>query len=114
MSKIISKCGIECTNCDAYKATIQNSDDLRKETAEKWSSQHGTNIDYKTINCMGCQETDNSKLFSHCNVCKVRLCANDKGYTTCAECDDYGCDNVSEIWKFDNSFKENLDSLRKK
>lgn len=112
MAKMIAKCGIDCIECNAYKATITNSEELRKKTAQEWSAQFGVLIDPKTINCVGCQEDDKDKLCSHCQVCGVRSCAVEKGYKTCAECDDFGCEKVAAIWKFDSKIKENLDSLR--
>ena len=113
MEELISKCGINCLECSAYKATIQNSDDLRKKTAEEWSKQFGTQFEYKSINCLGCQSNDEDKLFRHTKTCAIRLCGIDKNYTTCAECSDFGCSKVQEVWKYDNTLKQRLESLRK-
>ncbi len=110
MSVIIAKCGINCSECTAYKATIANSDDLRKQTAEEWSKMFGAAIAPESINCLGCQ--DRETLFSHCRVCGIRSCAGDRGYTTCAECPDYGCEKVNAIWEHDRKIKANLDALR--
>lgn len=111
---MIAKCGIDCSKCEAYLATIQNSDELRKETAEKWSSMFGAKLDYKSINCLGCQESDENKLIGHCKVCEIRICALEKGYNTCADCENYGCDLVSKVWQHDSKIKANLDELRNK
>lgn len=112
MANIIAKCGINCSECNAYKATITNSEDLRKKTAQEWSALFGVVIDPKTISCLGCQESDKNKLFSHCQVCGIRTCAVEKGFKTCAECDDFGCEKVASIWQHDSKIKANLDSLR--
>ena len=106
----LARCGIDCHQCNAYKATIQNSDELRKKTAEEWSKMFNASIDPESINCKGCQSKE--MLFSHCKVCGIRSCAVEKGFTTCAECPDYGCDKVSKIWKHDSNTKKNLDRIR--
>ncbi|RPJ08966.1 MAG: DUF3795 domain-containing protein [Spirochaetaceae bacterium] len=111
-NKIIAKCGLDCVKCGAYQATIHNSDELRKKTADEWSKMFGGVIDWKTINCLGCQQNDKAKLFSHCMVCGVRTCALEKGYATCAECKDFGCEKVSAIWKYDENAKKSLEALR--
>lgn len=111
-NSMISKCGIDCGECNAYKATLADSDELRKKTAAEWSVQFGAAIDPAGINCLGCQNKDKDKLFSHCKVCQIRSCATAKGFTTCAECEDYGCDLVKGIWSHDPKIKANLDQLR--
>ncbi|MDA3852420.1 MAG: DUF3795 domain-containing protein [Spirochaetaceae bacterium] len=110
METMIAKCGIDCAQCDAYKATIEDSDELRVKTAQQWSKMFGHQIDPITINCMGCQSQET--LFSHCQVCGIRSCANEKGLTTCADCPDYGCEKVQQIWNHDGKIKENLERLR--
>ena len=64
MKKIIAKCGLECTDCNAYKATVADDDDLRKKTAEEWSRMFKADIKAETINCLGCQQKDQDKLLT--------------------------------------------------
>ena len=110
--RIIAKCGLICSECPAYQATIENSDDLRKKTAEQWSAMFNSSIDWKTINCLGCQQDDKEKLFSYCMMCGIRSCASEKGLKTCADCSDFGCAKVSEFWKNAENAKKNLEELR--
>ncbi len=35
MKQLIACCGLDCENCDARIATINNDDKLREETAQK-------------------------------------------------------------------------------
>jgi hypothetical protein len=109
---IIAKCGLVCSDCNAYKATIKNDDDLRKQTAREWSAMFKTDIDWKTVNCEGCQESDKEKVFSYCRVCAIRQCALEKGYATCAECADFGCEKVRAIWEHDGGAQKRLEQLR--
>lgn len=42
MRQLIACCGLDCENCDARIATINNDDKLREETAQKWSVMNNT------------------------------------------------------------------------
>lgn len=103
-------CGLDCDQCGAYIATRDNDDHRRRETAKEWSEMFNVEIDPKTINCKGC--TSDGPLFSHCNVCKVRKCAQDAGLENCASCDDYPCGKLEGILKFAPEARENLERLR--
>ena len=35
MDKMIAHCGLDCTKCDAYIATINNDDELRESVANE-------------------------------------------------------------------------------
>lgn len=103
---ILAKCGLLCSDCTAYKATIANDDELRKSTAAEWSKLYGSEIDWTTINCLGCQQDE--VLFGHCKVCGIRSCAKERNVETCGNCSDLGCAKVSEIWKHDPQAEKRL------
>jgi len=97
MEENISFCGINCFSCPAYIAKKTNNNDLRIKTAKKWSSI-GFEITPEQVNCDGCKSTDGILLL-HCNDCKVRKCAMTKKIMTCAECPDYYCEKLENLWK---------------
>jgi hypothetical protein len=99
MEKLIACCGLNCETCDARKATIQNSDELRKATAEKWQKMFNSpEITVESINCTGCRET--GVKFSYCSACEIRNCARSKDYETCGECADMAtCQIVAMVHK---------------
>lgn len=111
MEYSISFCGLECDKCPAYIAKTTNNNDLRIKTAKLWSSV-GFTIKPEDVNCDGCHS--NGILLGHCSTCKVRHCGLERGYTTCAECGDYPCQNLQTLWKelHAEEAKETLDSLR--
>ena len=37
MKKMIAYCGLDCEKCDAYIATINDNQELRKKTAKLWA-----------------------------------------------------------------------------
>ncbi|MBN1413674.1 MAG: DUF3795 domain-containing protein [Bacteroidales bacterium] len=87
MKKLISCCGLDCATCDARTATIENNDELRKATAANWQKMYNVpDLSFESINCTGCREE--GVKFSHCNVCEIRKCVQQKGYETCRECAD--------------------------
>lgn len=112
MNKSISCCGLNCSTCDAMIATVNNDDQLRIKTAEKWRiSYNAVGITPEMINCTGCREP--GVKFSHCNVCEIRNCVKAKGYETCGECKIMEtCNIVSAVHKFVPECIVNLKELQ--
>ena len=110
MDKLISCCGLNCAACDARIATINNDDELRKATAEKWKVAFSIDIASEMINCTGCREE--GLKFSHCSMCEIRKCVNAKGYNTCGDCSELEtCSIVGGILKAVPDALANLRSL---
>ena len=109
MKQLIACCGLDCENCDARKATIANDDELRAETARKWSEMnHAPEITATTIHCTGCR-TEGIK-FAYCSdLCMIRRCVQEKGFDTCGDCravDD--CPIVGAVFRHAPDAKERL------
>lgn len=111
MKKLTACCGLNCEACDAYIATMKNSDELRKATAEKWQKMfNAPEIKIESINCTGCRST--GVIFAHCYECKIRICAKSKGFETCAECGSLGtCKIVASIHEYSPEALENLKNV---
>jgi hypothetical protein len=110
MEKLISCCGLDCATCDARIATIKNDDELRKSTAETWSTMYKAEVTPDMINCTGCRE-EGVKI-GHASECKIRECVKSKGFSTCADCNDLEtCLLVSPIHKHVPEALLNLKSL---
>jgi hypothetical protein len=111
MEKIIACCGLNCAACDARIATINNDDELRAQTAEKWRNQfNATGITTEMINCTGCMEE--GVKFSHCAECEIRNCVISNGFQTCADCDKLeSCEIVGNVLKYVPEALANLKSL---
>ena len=107
MKQLIACCGIDCETCDTRIATIANDDNLREETAKKWSEMFEANIAAESINCMGCR-TEGVK-FSQCDVCEIRKCVNEKGFDTCGDCEELDtCQIIAPVLQYDPGVRENL------
>ena len=105
-NSMLAHCGIDCSECEAYLATINNNDQLRTKTAQEWSKLYGVTMKAQDINCMGCQSE--GPYLSHCNDCKIRSCSSGKGYSNCGKCPDFSCDTVENILKHVPGAKERL------
>ena len=85
MKNRIAYCGLNCEECDAYIATVNDDQDLREKTAKLWSELNQTTILPEQINCEGCRN-DGVKTFFCGMLCAIRKCAMQKGVKTCAGC----------------------------
>ena len=85
MDKMIAFCGLNCEKCDAYLATKNNDEELRKKTARLWSELNGVEILPKDINCEGCRANGIKTVYCD-KLCPIRQCALNKGVQTCIEC----------------------------
>ena len=63
MSKMIAYCGMDCSKCDAYIATITNDSELKTKTAKDWSKLINAAILPKHINCNGCRKDGAKTIF---------------------------------------------------
>ncbi len=111
MEKLLGVCGVDCSTCPAYIATMNDDNELRSKTAIEWSQGYSVNLKPENIHCVGCVATEGVH-FAHCNECDVRLCGLDKNLTSCGNCDDYPCDMLDKIFQVDPSAKGRLDDVR--
>ena len=75
MKSMIAYCGLDCEKCDAYLATVNNDQELRKKTAKLWAELNHAPILPEHINCQGCRVEGVKTVFCdrHCNTCNVYL-----------------------------------------
>ena len=108
MEKVIACCGLNCAACEARIATMNNDDELRKVTAEKWKTIYNVpDMSPEMINCTGCRE-EGVKL-GHWSMCQIRICAASKGFETCGDCNEMEtCSLISPIHSFSPEAKNNL------
>ncbi len=108
---MISCCGMDCSKCECYQATQENSDSKRKDVSEKWTVKYNTEIKPEQINCYGCK-SDGVKFFFTENICEIRKCNVEKGTSNCAECTEYKCDKLMEFIELAPAVGEALEALR--
>jgi len=108
MKQLIACCGIDCENCDARIATVNNDNELREATAEKWRVMYNApDITADSLNCTGCR-IDGVKV-AHCADCEIRNCVSTKGFNTCGDCNELEtCQLVGQVLQHVPGAKENL------
>ena len=108
MKKYIAYCGLDCENCGARIATINDDDALRQEVAKEWSRLNGVEITPEMINCVGCR-IDGVKT-PYCEaLCPIRQCALDRNVETCGSCSDMkSCEKLGAIIENNASAYQNL------
>lgn len=111
MERMISYCGLICTECPAYVATQKDDENERKRVAETWSKEFDANLKPEDINCTGCL-SEGERVFSHTKVCEIRQCGKGKAVVNCAHCDDYACDRITEFFKMAPDAKTTLDGIK--
>jgi len=110
-AKLTAYCGLVCTDCPAYIAKRTGDDALRAKTAKRWSAP-GFSVTAEEVNCDGCAVLEGTQ-FKYCDSCEVRGCASARGVTTCAACEDYGCEKLERlIAMIGPEIRTALDALR--
>jgi len=110
MNRMMAYCGIMCDECQAYKATVTNSNELRKGTAGQWSKMFHHDIRPEQINCRGCRS---EVRFAQCEVCEVRLCNLERQIDHCGDCDSFLCSKARTIVDHVPGAKERLEASRR-
>lgn len=115
--KKLGFCGLNCTGCPMFIATANNDDMLREKTAEEWSQfflEHlGKEITAEEVNCTGCWSEDS--IFFGCSNCAIRKCCPERGFETCAGCDEFEtCEILNGFLSvpINEPAKNNLEKLR--
>lgn len=97
MNRLIAYCGLDCSKCEARKATINNDDNLRIKVAEEWSKLNQVTITKEMINCEGCRMNGLKTPFCD-KLCPIRMCASQKNVETCGDCLEINtCDKIKMI-----------------
>jgi hypothetical protein len=107
---MIAKCGLVCTECEAYLATQANDREALTRMAKDANKQFNMTMTWEDSRCFGCLSEE--KKIGYCDSCSVRICAVEKDVTNCAHCADYGCETISKFWEVAPRAKENLEQIR--
>jgi hypothetical protein len=99
MDKMMSACGVLCSDCPAYHGQAKGIAH-QKKTVEAWRRIYGLNEGFQNISCGGCLGADD-QLFHTSRDCKARRCCLAKGFSRCAECDVESCfylEKAQSVW----------------
>ena len=101
MEKILAACGNNCAACPRYvEHPYEKLDEELRHTAELWMKIGYRNhlVTNEEISCMGCKSE---------NWCRYHVvkCCEDRGIKSCADCQEYPCDNMKECFQVTKSFE---------
>jgi hypothetical protein len=116
MGKMLAYCGLRCDTCPVYVATREKDDDrkheMRVSIARQCNEKYGMELEAEDISdCDGCIAVG-GRLFKGCTQCEIRKCAMQKNLTSCAFCDEFGCDKLQEHFCLDPESLRRLEGLR--
>jgi hypothetical protein len=110
LEKIIAYCGLDCSQCGAFLATLHDDQKEREDVSALWSKLYKVKFKPEDINCQGCLSDE--MLFAHCKVCEIRKCGQEKSVQNCGYCPDYGCEKLETILRLAPEARKNLDEIR--
>ena len=114
MNTLIAYCGLNCAECEAYKATQSNDTAWQERILAQWR------VDFKSpdmplaaVTCDGCR-TPEGRAGGYCADCPVRACGKERGLETCAHCSDFeSCAQLAQLFVMAPQLKTNLEEIRR-
>jgi len=112
MVSLIAACGLDCAQCESYRATQSNDLLMLEAIVQKWSEEyHASGLTVENIQCDGCMTA--GRKTGHCSECQIRLCAIERGLANCAVCLDYdACEKLQGFLNGVPQAKSNLEAIR--
>jgi len=111
MEKMIAYCGLTCSECEAFLATQNNDQELRKKVAAQWAVEYKSEIKPEDINCVGCTSAEGAHI-GYCGMCEIRSCAAKRSVRNCAYCPEYACDKLKSFFVLAPAAQKSLEVIR--
>ncbi len=113
MDTMIAYCGLDCFQCEAYKATQAHDENAKVEIAIKWQQAfNAPEITTAFVTCDGCLN-DQGHLGGHCLECDIRACGKTREVTNCGYCTDLeSCEKIANFAKMAPEAKVVLEKIR--
>ena len=107
----LAACGIDCSECASYKATVEHDMNAAEQLAGWYRSRGwiGENEGARAVMaknplCKGCRNMTDDCFFKHeCSNPDFRGCCDGRRISHCGECDDFPCAQY-EKWASQNDF----------
>ncbi|MBE0696146.1 MAG: DUF3795 domain-containing protein [Anaerolineaceae bacterium] len=112
MDRIVSVCGLICSDCGAYQATQAGDAEWLERVAAQWREEYkNPKLTAAAIPCDGCLATS-GRLCAHCCECRTRACGQEHNVVNCAECSQYEtCTEIQGFFQWVPSAKVVLDEI---
>jgi hypothetical protein len=110
MITLIAACGLDCSQCDAYKITQANDTEAMEKLVAQWRIEYNSpDMSIQAVICDGCMTGERHG--GYCGECPVRKCAVEHDVANCAYCTDYGCEKLQNFWQMAPQARENLEVI---
>lgn len=86
-------CDHDCARCVTYLATVNNDNELRKQSQQFYKETFGFEIPLEDIHCLGGRSDD---IFKLCLDCPWMKCCRERSLDACSECGEYPCKPLAE------------------
>ncbi len=99
MDKVMSACGVMCSECGAYMGAAKGIEH-QQEVADAWRRIYGRDERTEDIACGGCLGADEF-VFHTSARCTARCCCRSKAFSSCAECGERHCgmlERAQSVW----------------
>jgi len=99
MDRVVSACGVLCSECAAYRGRERGPEHQRRAAAA-WARIYAYPQDPANLACGGCASSD-EEVFHSSRTCAARRCCRAKGFVTCAECSTRPCaalEKAQAVW----------------
>jgi hypothetical protein len=113
MKEMIAYCGLTCTQCPSFLATLHDDDQARQKTAEYYAKRFGLTLKKEDINCDGCL-TETGRLLGYCASCAIRKCCLERALENCAMCPDLPCGRLIEFHRLSPEAKAGFERVSKR
>lgn len=111
MERIVGYCGIVCSDCPVLLAARKDDDAERKRVAKLFTEEYGRTCKPEDINCEGCP-SGSQHVFAHCDLYEIRRCGRRSKIENCADCLEYPCEKLGELFDKYPKAKQTLDEIR--
>lgn len=85
--KLAAVCGLYCKACSLFIATTEDPARLKGMAAQFQISE-------EEVKCYGCRS---AKRGPYCKICKMSVCASERGIDFCIECAEYPCNDLKQF-----------------
>jgi len=113
MDRMVSFCGLVCTDCSAYIATQADDRAALEQVAAQWREEYNApDITVESVICDGCV-ADSEQHCGHWYDCEIRACGAGRGLANCAHCPEYVCERLEGFFGFVPDARAVLDEIQR-
>lgn len=108
LNKHIAVCGLDCLQCDIYKAAEDHQ--IAVNVAGWFKSEMNIEVKPENVRCEGCREPREKIWSPDCWI--LECCVDKKGLSYCYECDEFPCGKLVDWSKTNPAYTVALERLK--